>query len=159
MDLNEVEKWLQGGDGDDEAMKLEQWEEALACKFFDAFTVKGIHVDLVQRGRLVCSMKVPPRLINDLGNFLHSGAVTSLVDLVGSAVFFSTGSPSSGVSIEISVSYLRPAYLHDEIEIEAKVLRMGKRVGVAMVELREKKTGKLIAQGRHAKYLAVSSKL
>jgi len=49
--------------------------------------------------------------------------------------------------------------MQDEIEIEAKVLRLGKRVGVAMVELREKKTGKVIAQGRHAKYLAVSSKL
>lgn len=43
--------------------------------------------------------------------------------------------------------------------IEAKVLHMGKSVGVAMVELRGKKNGKLIAQGRHSKYLAASSKL
>ncbi|MFS8007929.1 putative acyl-CoA hydrolase [Helianthus anomalus] len=47
----------------------------------------------------------------------------------------------------------------DEIEIEAKVLRVGKVVGVATVEFRNKKTGKTIAQGRHTKYLAVSSKL
>lgn len=50
--------------------------------------------------------------------------------------------------------------MQEEIEIEAKVLRVGKAVGVVSVELR-KKNGKIIAQGRHTKYLAapVSSKL
>lgn len=46
----------------------------------------------------------------------------------------------------------------EEIEIEAKVLRAGKAVGVATVELR-KKNGKLIAQARYTKYLATSSNL
>ncbi|KAG6779391.1 hypothetical protein POTOM_015771 [Populus tomentosa] len=47
----------------------------------------------------------------------------------------------------------------EEIEIEARVLRVGKAVGVVSVELKKKKTGKIIAQGRHTKYLAVPSKL
>ncbi|MFS8007934.1 putative acyl-CoA hydrolase [Helianthus anomalus] len=47
----------------------------------------------------------------------------------------------------------------DEIEIESKALRVGKVVAVASVEFRNKKTGKVIAQGRHTKYFAVSSKL
>lgn len=50
-------------------------------------------------------------------------------------------------------------FFQEEIEIEAKVLRAGKAVGVSTVEIRKKKTGKLIAQGRHTKYLAASSKL
>lgn len=49
--------------------------------------------------------------------------------------------------------------MQEEIEIEAKTLRVGKAVGVVSVELRKKKTGKIIAQGRHTKYLPVASKL
>lgn len=47
----------------------------------------------------------------------------------------------------------------EEIEIEARVLRVGKAVGVVSVEFRKKETGKIIAQGRHTKYLAVPSKM
>ncbi|KAK9231580.1 hypothetical protein WN943_021818 [Citrus x changshan-huyou] len=47
----------------------------------------------------------------------------------------------------------------EEIEIEAKVLRVGKAVAVVSVELRKKDTGKIVAQGRHTKYLAISSKM
>lgn len=45
----------------------------------------------------------------------------------------------------------------EEIEIEAKVLRIGKAIGVATVELRKKSSGKVIAQGRHTKYLAIAA--
>lgn len=41
---------------------------------------------------------------------MHGGATASLVDLVGSAAIF-TVAPSSGVSIEINVSYLDSAFL------------------------------------------------
>ena len=49
-------------------------------------------------------------------------------------------------------------HLQEEIDIEAKVLRAGKAVGVATVELK-KKSGKIIAQARYSKYLGASSKL
>jgi acyl-coenzyme A thioesterase 13 len=49
--------------------------------------------------------------------------------------------------------------VQEEIEIEAKLLRAGKSVGVVSVDFRKKRTGKLIAQGRHTTYLAISSKL
>lgn len=50
-------------------------------------------------------------------------------------------------------------FKQDEIEIEAKTLRVGKAVAVVSVELRKKATGKIIAQGRHTKYLPVQSKM
>jgi acyl-coenzyme A thioesterase PaaI-like protein len=40
---------------------------------------------------------------------MHGGALASLVDLVGSAVFFAGGSPATGVSLEITISYLNAA--------------------------------------------------
>jgi hypothetical protein len=48
--------------------------------------------------------------------------------------------------------------LQEESGIEEKVLRAGKAVGVAVVQLK-KKSGKIIAQARYSKYLGASSKL
>ncbi|KAJ4761691.1 Thioesterase superfamily member 2 [Rhynchospora pubera] len=75
----------------------------------------------------------------------------------------------SGVSLEISVSFVDVAsigvsilysvFYHDEIDVEGKLLRAGKSVGVTSVDFVNKKTRKTIAQARHNKYLAVSSRL
>ncbi|CAN6553532.1 unnamed protein product [Malus baccata var. baccata] len=132
--------------------------DTLPDKFFEPFIMKGVKVDLLEPGRIVCSFKVPPRLLNG-GNFMHGGATATLVDLVGSAALLSSGALNVGVSVEINVSYLDSAYPGEDVEIESRTLRVGKSVGVVSVEFRKKKTGKLIAQGRHTKYLAVSSKL
>ncbi|KAB2637014.1 acyl-coenzyme A thioesterase 13-like [Pyrus ussuriensis x Pyrus communis] len=132
--------------------------DGLPDKFFEPFILKGINVDLLEPGHIVCSFTVPPRLVNG-GNFLHGGATATLVDLIGSAAILSSGAISSGVLVEINVSYLDSAYPGEEVEIESRTLRVGKTVGVASVEIRKKKTGKIVAQGRHTKYLAVSSKL
>ncbi|KAM1004352.1 hypothetical protein ACFX2C_004559 [Malus domestica] len=132
--------------------------DTLPDKFFEPFIMKGVKVDLLEPGRIVCSFKVPPRLLNG-GNFMHGGATATLVDLVGSAALLSSGALNVGVSVEINVSYLDSAYPGEDVEIESRTLRVGKSVGVVSVEFRKKKTGKIIAQGRHTKYLAVSSKL
>ncbi|KAL3528182.1 hypothetical protein ACH5RR_012838 [Cinchona calisaya] len=47
----------------------------------------------------------------------------------------------------------------EEIDIDATALLVGKVIGVVNVELRKKKTGKLIARGRQTMYMAVPSKL
>ncbi|XP_076899442.1 uncharacterized protein LOC143553301 [Bidens hawaiensis] len=122
-------------------------------RFFEPMIMSGLKIDLI------CSMKVPPRLFN-VAKTLHGGATAALVDVVGSAVIWTVDkATTTGVSVEINVSYLDAAFAGDEIEIEAKALRVGKAVAVVTVDLKNKRTGKLVAQGRHTKYLAVSSKL
>lgn len=153
MDLDSVKRYLEKG-GDQNASKF----NAMGARFFDPFVMQGLHVDLIEPGRIVCSYKVPPRLLN-AGNFMHGGATATLVDIVGSAVILTVGAPRTGVSVEINVSYLDAAYADEEIEIEGKALRVGKAVAVVSVELRKKATGKIIAQGRHTKYLPASSKM
>ncbi|KAK9040302.1 hypothetical protein V6N11_015473 [Hibiscus sabdariffa] len=155
MDLETVKKYLEKGVGGGED-KNASTIDGMPSRFFENFIMQGLHVDHIEKGRLLCSMKVPPRLLN-AGNFLHGGATASLVDLVGSAVVYTYGVSSSGVSVEISITYLDAAYVGEEIEIEAKALRVGKTVAVITVEFRKKKTGKIIAQGRHTKYLAVQN--
>ena len=45
----------------------------------------------------------------DKSKRMHGGALASLVDLVGSAVFYAGGSPTTGVSLEITISYINAA--------------------------------------------------
>ncbi|KAM7513919.1 hypothetical protein LguiA_003502 [Lonicera macranthoides] len=153
MDLEGVKRYL-------EKNRVENAStiDSMPLRFFETFILQGLHVDLVEPGRVICSMKVPSRLLN-AGHFLHGGATATLVDMLGSAVFYTYGAVSTGVSVEINVSYLDAAYAGEEIEIESKALRLGKAVAVSSVEFRKKKTGKIIAQGRHTKYLPPSSKL
>lgn len=51
-----------------------------------------------------------PCELKNSGNSLHGGATEALVDIVGSAVIFTMGAPTTGVSVEINVSYLDAAY-------------------------------------------------
>ncbi|XP_051149062.1 uncharacterized protein LOC127263844 isoform X2 [Andrographis paniculata] len=132
--------------------------DSMPTRFIEPVVMQGLKVHRVQRGLILCSFTVPPRLLNT-GNTLHGGATATLVDILGSAVIYTMGSLATGVSVEISVSYLDAAHLGEEIEIESKALRVGRAIAVASVELRSIKTGKIIAQGRHTKYLTLQSKM
>ncbi|GAB4855793.1 hypothetical protein Ancab_024438 [Ancistrocladus abbreviatus] len=153
MEFEAVRKYLEKEGSENEPTKIHE----LPFRFFDPFIIHGLRADLIEPGRIVCTFKVPPRLLNT-ANTLHGGAIAALVDLVGSAAIYTVGA-TTGVSVEINVSYLDGALPNEEIEIEAKNLRVGKAIAVVSVELRKKVTGKIIAQGRHTKYLALSSKM
>ncbi|KAL4632803.1 hypothetical protein ACB092_04G077000 [Castanea dentata] len=107
----------------------------LPLKFFKHFIMQDLRVDLIEPGRLICTFKM-------LVIFYM------VVDLVSSAVIYGFGAPATRVSVEINISYLDAAFADEEIEIEARVLRVGKAIGVVSVEFR-KETGKIIAEGRH----------
>ncbi|KAJ1273624.1 hypothetical protein BS78_06G296400 [Paspalum vaginatum] len=131
-------------------------QSELPSGFYDAFVLRGIRVvQALQPGTLLCHFTVPSRLLNG-GGFLHGGATASLVDLVASAAFSTAGLRTRGSPLEMNISYLDAAFADEEIDIEAKVLRAGKAVGVAVVELK-KKSGKIIAQARYSKYLGAAS--
>uniref|UniRef100_A0A803RBU4 Thioesterase domain-containing protein n=1 Tax=Cannabis sativa TaxID=3483 RepID=A0A803RBU4_CANSA len=132
--------------------------DSLPPIFIEPLVSHGLKLELVEPGRLLCSFIVPNRLLN-AGNFMHGGATAALVDVIGSGVMLTSGVSMTGVSVEINVSYLDAAYVGEEIEVEAKTLRMGKAIGVVSVEFRKKKSGKIVAQGRHTKYFGISSRL
>ncbi|XP_075661612.1 uncharacterized protein LOC142631356 [Castanea sativa] len=127
--------------------------------------MQDLRVDLIEPGRLICTFKVPQHLLkmeetisdNGVSCFYCFGDYVVLqmlvifymvVDLVSSAVIYGVGAPATRVSVEINISYLDAAFADEEIEIEARVLRVGKAIGVVSVEFR-KETGKIIAEGRH----------
>lgn len=123
--------------------------------FHESLVLKPLTVLLTEPGRFVCSFRVPAHLTNS-SQVLHQGVIASLVDNVGAAAFI-TLDGKVRVSVDLNVSYVSPAHIDDEVEIEAKVLKYAKPIGVVAVDLTNKTTGQLIAQGRHTMYY--SSKL
>nr|GMC93122.1 acyl-coenzyme A thioesterase 13-like [Ipomoea batatas] len=155
MDLESVKRFLEGEEGNENESPV---VDSMPSKFLEPLICHGLKIELVEPDRILCSFKVPQRLVNS-DNILNGGVTAALVDVVGAAAVFVGGAPNTGVSVEINVSYVDVAYTGDEVEIEAKVLRIRGAIAVVSVELRNKKTGKVIAQGRHSKYLGRRSKL
>jgi acyl-coenzyme A thioesterase 13 len=105
MDLESVKRYLEKGG--ETASTVNEFP----LRFMEPLIMGSLRVDLIEPGRVICSMKIPPRLLNS-GNSLHGGATAALVDVVGSAAIPASGHPGlTGVSVEINVSYLDAAYV------------------------------------------------
>ncbi|TQE00939.1 hypothetical protein C1H46_013479 [Malus baccata] len=79
--------------------------------FYEYYALRGIRVDRVEPGLVVCSFKVPPRLTDRSGR-LANGAIANLVDEVGGAVVHVEGLPMN-VSVDMSISFMSTPKLDD----------------------------------------------
>ena len=52
---------------------------------------------------------------------------------------------------------MNPAFVGDTISINAQCLKIGKRLAFTTVDVVNKNTGKLVAQGRHTKFINLVS--
>lgn len=68
--------------------------------------------------------------------------------MINNVLNFSADSFPSGVD-----RYMNAAKVGEDILITAQVLKQGRTLGFATVDLKNKANGKLIAQGRHTKHL------
>ncbi|NWI21119.1 ACO13 thioesterase, partial [Crypturellus soui] len=103
-------------------------------------------------GKLVCELKVEEEHTNR-GGTLHGGLTATLVDIVSTAALMHTERGVPGVSVDMNITYTTAAKIGEEVLITAQILKQGRNLAFASVDLTNKATGKLIAQGRHTKYL------
>ena len=96
-----------------------------------------------------CKLTVLESDCNPYG-VLHGGQISNIVDFVSTAAIGLGGKPR-GVSVELCVSFLRPAKLGEEIDIYSYCLKAGKTLATALVEIRNSE-GKMIAHGKQTKY-------
>lgn len=76
----------------------------------------------------------------------------TLVDDVSSGAVVSV-SPHGGVSVSMSMTYLSPTPGHQDCVIDAKVVKAGRTLAFADVEIKNKRTGKVTARGTHIKFI------
>ncbi|KAK1172382.1 acyl-coenzyme A thioesterase 13 [Acipenser oxyrinchus oxyrinchus] len=121
------------------------------CPGFDRVLSK---VDLVSAspGKVVCEMKVEEEHTNR-GGTLHGGLTATLVDVISTTALLYTERGAPGVSVDMNITYMNAAKIGEDVLITAQVLKQGKTLAFATVDVTSKATGKLIAQGRHTKHL------
>ncbi|KAF7245106.1 Acyl-coenzyme A thioesterase 13 [Varanus komodoensis] len=103
-------------------------------------------------GKVVCEMKVEEEHTNR-GGTLHGGLTATLVDVVSTVALMHTERQAPGVSVDMNITYMSAAKIGEEILITAEILKQGRSMAFASVDLTNKATGKLIAQGRHTKHV------
>ncbi|KAM0916711.1 hypothetical protein ACQ4PT_010048 [Festuca glaucescens] len=94
---------------------------------YDSFVISGVRLDAAEHGRVLCSFVVTPRHASPQG-YLLSGVTATLADQMGSAVIYSigvglseegfSGVGLSGVSLEISVSYVDTATVGVRVRLQ-----------------------------------------
>ena len=92
----------------------------------------GIRIQEIQAGHVVMTLPFRKELVGDpFRPALHGGVVSTLLDTCGGAAVWSAAEPGDRVStVDLRVDFLRPGPLEDLL-CDARVLRMGNRVGVA----------------------------
>lgn len=115
--------------------------------------LKGITVISASEGRLDCALKVEREHTNQNGT-LHGGMICSLVDMLSTLAIGTTKDNKFGVSVDLGVSFLSAATLGETITISSEVVRTGKNLAFAKVEVKNK-DGKFIATGNHTKYMNI----
>ncbi|KAK9957427.1 hypothetical protein ABG768_011674 [Culter alburnus] len=103
-------------------------------------------------GKVVCEMKVEEEHTNR-GGTLHGGLTATLVDMISTTAIMYSERGAPGVSVDMNITYMNAAKIGEDILITAQVLKQGRTLAFATVDLTNKANGKLIAQGRHTKHL------
>ena len=81
---------------------------------------------------------------------LHGGQISNIVDNISTLAILLRSKPR-GVSVEMSISFLRQVKLGEEIDIHSYCLKTGRTLATALVDIRNSE-GKMIAHGRHTKF-------
>ncbi|XP_052440894.1 acyl-coenzyme A thioesterase 13 [Carassius gibelio] len=103
-------------------------------------------------GKVVCELKVEEEHTNK-GGTLHGGLTATLVDMISTTAIMYSERGAPGVSVDMNITYMNAAKIGEDVLITAQVLKQGRTLAFATVDLTNKANGKLIAQGRHTKHL------
>jgi acyl-coenzyme A thioesterase 13 len=114
--------------------------------------LEGMRVTAIRQGHVTAELEVTDALQNSYAT-LHGGAIATIVDVVGTMALLTMDPLRAGVSVDLNVTYLAAAKAGESIVAHGTVLKTGKKLGFAQVDIRRKADGKLLATGRHTKAL------
>jgi len=114
-------------------------------------------VTAAQPGTVNFELDIEQQHTNRLG-ILHGGTIASMVDLGGSLAVASKGLSSTGVSTDLSVTYLSAGgKVGDTLRAEVTCDKFGKTLAYTSIKFTNTK-GELVARGSHTKFVALAWK-
>jgi len=123
---------------------------------FHGFVSKCRVIDAGE-GHVKVEFDVGKEHTNPLGT-LHGGCTATLIDTLTTSSLFTTAHGSTGVSIDLSVSYLLPAQVGETVILDARVVKMGKNLAFTRADVFRKRDMALIAFGKQSMSLISKEK-
>jgi uncharacterized protein (TIGR00369 family) len=119
----------------------------------------GITVERMEPGVAELRLPFKEEFIGDTSRpAIHGGVISTLVDTAGAVAAYTQLTPEDRLStVDLLVDYLAPA-TRAELRAEAHVVRMGNRVVLAHVTVRQNHSEEIVAHGRVVYNIARSSK-
>ncbi len=104
-------------------------------------------------GAVSCKVWVRPSTEN-MFSTMHGGCHATLIDVVSTAALVTvTGRP--GVSVSLSINYLRPGVANAELEVRSRVVKYGKKLGTIVTDILDNH-GETLVTGTHVKAMSSS---
>ncbi|KAJ1897387.1 hypothetical protein LPJ66_003404 [Kickxella alabastrina] len=120
-------------------------------KGFDAYCFENMKLLSADIGRVRGEIPITKGYLNAIGG-THGGWLSTLVDVGGSLAIASHGFPTTGVSTDLSVSFLAASGEGSTVVFDAQVLKMGRTLAYTRVDIFS--NDKMIATGSHTKFVA-----
>ncbi|KAF3420977.1 hypothetical protein E2986_05544 [Frieseomelitta varia] len=89
----------------------------------------------------------------NLGGTMHGGFTSTLIDCVSTYAVMTQGNNLPGVSVDLNVTFMKPALPGDLITVDAKTVRSGKTLAFLAVDITKNEGKDIIAHGRHTKFV------
>ncbi|KAH7867364.1 hypothetical protein Vadar_032511 [Vaccinium darrowii] len=142
------------------ALKLVEYFDSNLCKSNQCWTFKShqahprpwlfydgskreCKIEEVQKGLIRCKFLIPKYLSDKDGNW-HTGAIAVLIDDVAAAAICSMVGHIK-VSVSFNISYFSTAKIQEEVEIEGEVVGHKDMLTLAVVRIRKKDSGEMVA--------------
>lgn len=132
------------------------------------FTLSDLVVKSVSKSAVRCRLVLTENHLNSHGS-IHGSVSATIVDFAGGmAIFAHDGRSETGLSADIHVTYISGARRGDEVEIEARVDRVGSALAFTTVRIWKivpghesengDEPGPLVITSTHTKYVGRSKK-
>lgn len=108
----------------------------------------GMTLEIPEVGHAISEMKIVEKHQSAPGH-CHGGVISGLMDatLGGSALSYAFAQGKLCATVEFKINYFLPVKLHDELIAEANLEHTGNRLVHTICDIKNKKTGKVVAKG------------
>ncbi|KAI8603914.1 esterase [Dissophora ornata] len=122
---------------------------------FDAHALSGLKLVSAGKGTCLAELEVAPQHLNRLGG-CHGGLLSTIVDVGGSLAIAADDMHATGISTDLSVSFVSGAKLGDTLSINSRCHKVGGSLAYTDVEITV--GDKVVALGRHTKFVRLAHK-
>lgn len=127
------------------------WKDMIANGGVEKVLFPGLTITHAEPGIVKGELKVEQKHLNRLGS-MHGGVLSTLVDIGGSLAVASHNRFQTGVSTDISTTFISAAGKPgDTLNLLSRTDRLGRTMAFTTVEL--SRDGKLVAKGNHTKFV------